>query len=615
MTPTNGEKNTNTENFHAMLRRSSNRLSGGSVPPPDSEIIVPTTQVANLRGRGQGRSRGGSPANSRGTHQQSPRRNVTPVVTLTVPRPGDATSTEAQTGERPSDQSTNGQIGSTQSGTSVIHSAGLISRDAVSNEPSRTSPARRNTTNAIGVSPPRGFHSWLMANGLSVVNSSEPSGRVIQNTSSALAKNATANQGASSLPNTAAQPIDKTLIGRNRVQVDLTKDDVPVAAEKKKVEVGDAGIEVNGLIALSPYFETKMKPVDGYVPLSIFNTMWLKQDLIRYSSRNKKEKKDDEKYTGLPIPDEWKMSFGEWVTAFDLFISYLRHYGHTDLADWFLIHRENVLAIKRERVSWIMAFRYDQSIRTTVMTFRNADGKLANPAIRDETREREAWNETEHLGDLLPRYAEINPYLDGQPKSHINPISGEVNSYGHQHSYSSSNGHLTHSNHHGKPNTRSWAHSNQPVYDGPGSSGYVNYDDRRNSGRNVRGRGRGGGWTSHGSGNRDNRDGRDADRSNGCDNDYYDSRRGDGSGSWRRDERRDERRGEGNGPKFGGNAKANATCTNAATSYRMVRIVVLTICDFLICCPDVTEHFQYSDIVSHCRRLFPHSPSLTSQWS
>lgn len=354
--------------------------------------------------------------------------------------------------------------------------------------------------------------------------------------------------------NTTVQPRDKAPAEKTRIQVDLTKDDTTTTVEKrieKSVEVGEEGIAVNGLVALSPYFEAKMKPVDGYVPLSVFNTLWLKQDLARYSLRNKSKKKDDEdKYSGLNIPDEWKMSFGEWVTAFDLFVAYLRHYNHNDLADKFLIHRANVLAIKAERVSWIMALRYDQAIRLTVMTFRNPDGRLANPAVRDESREREARNETERLGDLLPRYAKINPYAEGQPKSHINPISGEPYNFNSHQSYTVSSGNMNVTTQHGKPNARSWNWANQQIYDGPGSPSYNSYDDQRNTGWNVRGRGgRGGGWVPHSGGGRD---GRDFDRSNGRVNDYGDNRRGEGSGSWRRE----NRKGEPTGPKFGGGGKA-----------------------------------------------------------
>ncbi|EGG09873.1 uncharacterized protein MELLADRAFT_95365 [Melampsora larici-populina 98AG31] len=487
----NGEKATNTETFNAMLRRSSRGLRGGSVPPPDSEIIVPAVQVANIRSRG----RGGGPTSTRGS--RSPARGVTPVVTLTVPGSGPDTSSSLPPlppAEPQGNAVPNAQTGAPLSGTSVLHSAGLISRDNVIDTPSQQSPTRRNTVSDVGESPPRGFHLWLKAKGLTVVNNATPAITSIQNVSSALANTTTPLSQISAAATPAVPSRVRTPADKTRIQVDLTKDDTPSTSDKVTVEVGKAGIGVNGLVALSPHFESKMKPMDGYIPLSVFNTMWLKQELMKYSLRNKKDKKDDEKYTGLAIPDEWKMSFGEWVTAFDLFLAYLRHYNHN--------------------------------------------------------------------GDLLPRWAEINPYSDGQPKSHINPISGEVMNYNSYNTYNvtTPSGNGLHATHHGKPNARSWQHANQhsnhPVYDGPGSSSYAHYEDRRNSGRNVRGRGRGGGWVSHGRDGRDGRDGR-KDRNGGSrDNDLHDNCRGEGGNSWRRDNRRDDRKGDTNGPKYGGSGKA-----------------------------------------------------------
>ncbi|EGG08867.1 uncharacterized protein MELLADRAFT_84462 [Melampsora larici-populina 98AG31] len=400
------------------------------------------------------------------------------------------------------------------------------------------SPAQRATVTAVGESPPRGFHSWLRSRGLTAVNSSGPAVPSAQNITTMLAKKTPVVPSAPS--NSVGKVKDKSTADKVWIQVDSTKDkdDKPVTADKKTVKVSDAGIEVNDLVALSPYFESKIKPVNGYVSLAVFNSMWLKQDLICYSLRSKTMKKGDEdKYTGLPIPDKWKLSFGEWVTAFNLFVAYLRHYKHNDLANKFLIHCENVLAIKRERVSWIMAFCYNQAIQTTVMTFRNSDGKLANPAVRDESREREAQNETERLGEMIPCYAEINPYSDGQPKAHINPITGEINNYHNQSTYTGGN-----------------TNGIQPlttVNQMPGPGLTQTNTHLRSNGRNVRGRGRGGGWFSQGNGGCDNRD-----NDRGRDNDYYDNCQAEGSGSWRRDKRRDDCKGDPSGPKYGGNGKA-----------------------------------------------------------
>lgn len=318
-------------------------------------------------------------------------------------------------------------------------------------------------------------------------------------------------------------------------------------------EVSDEGIENTGLVALSKHWEDKIKPLEGYLPLSIMNINWLKMDLLRHSQRPKTFKdRDGEKYQGLAVPSEWKMSFGEWVTAFDLFVTYLFYYKHDILANRFKTHKENVFAIMRERLSWPTAFRYDLAVRTAVLTFRNADGRIANPAVRNEALERNARLDSERLGDFDPRFADCNPYADGQVKSHVNPISGEILRHGHNPFQSNVGDQFTFGGT-SKPNARSWTYANQAQYEGPGSGNYFNASDDRNSGGRVtRGRGRGGSYGGNG-----NRDESSKGRRGG--NDSYDNRRAEGSGSWRRDERRDDRRGderEPNGARFNGNGRA-----------------------------------------------------------
>lgn len=129
----NNKKSTKIENFNEMMRRTSDRLRGGSVPPPDSDVVVPAPTVANLRGtvaslrgRGRGRGRGSLSASTRNVGGKS----VTPVVTLTVPGEDHTLSgpqdTNAQTGSSPNPDATPGNPT-----TSVIHSTGLLSRDNV----------------------------------------------------------------------------------------------------------------------------------------------------------------------------------------------------------------------------------------------------------------------------------------------------------------------------------------------------------------------------------------------------------------------------------------------------------------------------------------------------
>lgn len=168
---TNNTNNPNTERLNAMLRRSSERLRGGSVPPLDSEQTInpsrdtnqsaPATRVGGQRGRGCGRGHQNAEGLTRPTNQNSPSGDQTPAVTLTVPGSngsGNATpNMSLRSGAQPesglsttNQTESSGQIAHTSKRTTIIHPpgespAGLISRDNVSNKTNskrqfRTSP-------------------------------------------------------------------------------------------------------------------------------------------------------------------------------------------------------------------------------------------------------------------------------------------------------------------------------------------------------------------------------------------------------------------------------------------------------------------------------------------
>lgn len=135
----NGKKATNTDNFNEMMRRSSSRLRGGSVPPPDSESIVPTVDSTTIRGRGRGRGtgRGVVSLSTRNASLAKQAKVVTPVVTLTVPDAEETAPSNSPTNDAPTDPSSDTSTIQPSSGTSVIHSVGLISRDDVRALPNR----------------------------------------------------------------------------------------------------------------------------------------------------------------------------------------------------------------------------------------------------------------------------------------------------------------------------------------------------------------------------------------------------------------------------------------------------------------------------------------------
>lgn len=304
---------------------------------------------------------------------------------------------------------------------------------------------------------------------------------------------------------------------------DLTGDDEEgvdndKASVNKTINFSDEGIEAHGLVSLSKYFAARMVSLDAYVPLSVFNPQWLRQDLLQQSllrKRSVKEKLEDT-YVGLTVPMEWKLTFGEWVVAFDLFIAYLEYYKWKELAVKFKAHKENVYAIKRENTNWPVAFCYDLAIRTAVMTFRLSDGSVANPLLRDARIEREAIRETERLRDFLPAFKEVNPYANGEVKAFIDPITGVDSRAG--------GGNGSNSFHRPTPRSQSFSqpqtYHNLPVYNGPGGSSSNTFE-----GRNTRGS-----WNGGSRGTRERSPNR--------------RRFNNGNKAWRREERRDDRRGE-----------------------------------------------------------------------
>ncbi|EGF98272.1 uncharacterized protein MELLADRAFT_113685 [Melampsora larici-populina 98AG31] len=73
---------------------------------------------------------------------------------------------------------------------------------------------------------------------------------------------------------------------------DLTADEESTPADKTEeststIKFSDKGIEAHGLVALSKYFASKMTTLDAYIPVSVFNPQWLRQDLLQQTIRPK----------------------------------------------------------------------------------------------------------------------------------------------------------------------------------------------------------------------------------------------------------------------------------------------------------------------------------------
>ncbi|KAH9813780.1 hypothetical protein DFH28DRAFT_929352 [Melampsora americana] len=136
---TSNRRTSDTDNFNKLLQGTSNRLRGRSVPPPNSEPIIPNAQAINQR------------------------------VTLMVPGTN-AAQPVLPAGNRLNNSSENSLNVPSTPATSVIHLSGLLSKDNINDLPNSQSPMCRDTIKLAGGSPPQGFHLWLVANGLTVIN-------------------------------------------------------------------------------------------------------------------------------------------------------------------------------------------------------------------------------------------------------------------------------------------------------------------------------------------------------------------------------------------------------------------------------------------------------------
>lgn len=253
--------------------------------------------------------------------------------------------------------------------------------------------------------------------------------------------------------------------------VQLVKKPTATPGDAPKVLFGKSSINNHGLVPLSKYWDKALKDFDTYIPLSVFDPSWLRQDLLEIPIKKKSQKDKSDEYIGLSVLYEWGMTFGQWVVAFDLFLAYLKKYGHHEIVGPLKTHKEVVFAIKRENKNWSCAFRYDMAVRLAVMTIRCEDGSVPDPSMRDVEIEREAIRETTHLGDFSPEFAELNPYSKGGRKEHLSPITGLARARLHAHGHSS----------HPETSPRS---QDRPIYKGPGSSNRT-----QESSRNERPRG------------------------------------------------------------------------------------------------------------------------------
>ncbi|EGG03044.1 uncharacterized protein MELLADRAFT_65902 [Melampsora larici-populina 98AG31] len=172
--------------------------------------------------------------------------------------------------------------------------------------------------------------------------------------------------------------------------------------------------------SLPLFFQKNMQLLQGQLPLTIFNRAW-QQTASDNHVDYKKTEKEVEKYRGHPFPGEWTQSRFEWGENMENFITMLRDdYKFCGFADAMEVHRKNVIKIFKQQRSWVIAFKYDLTIRKVVFAVRNPDQKVPNPALEPEGLVNEIFYNARAQDDLN---TEDNPYRKGGPKAGKNPYS------------------------------------------------------------------------------------------------------------------------------------------------------------------------------------------------
>ncbi|EGF98417.1 uncharacterized protein MELLADRAFT_113557 [Melampsora larici-populina 98AG31] len=100
------------------------------------------------------------------------------------------------------------------------------------------------------------------------------------------------------------------------------------------IEFAEGQVPSHHMAELTVFWDNRIRKVKGYVPVSMFNQAWLEANRRLEGKKSKKKKKcddsdsDDKTYEGLSYPDKLRLSYGDWVTCFNLMLEYFRDWFH-----------------------------------------------------------------------------------------------------------------------------------------------------------------------------------------------------------------------------------------------------------------------------------------------
>ncbi|KAH9818338.1 hypothetical protein DFH28DRAFT_888078 [Melampsora americana] len=188
---------------------------------------------------------------------------------------------------------------------------------------------------------------------------------------------------------------------------------------ENSIEFTDGKVPSHHMTHLTVFWDNRIRKIKGYIRISMFNKAWLEanRDIEGKKSTKKKnkdedEESDEEKYEGLSYPVELRLTYGDWVTCFNLFLNYLRNWFNFErLVLKFKGHKKNVEKVKAENNdNWMVALRYDIMIRRQFWTTRVEGGKVADPSVRQKRIEEQARRTVDKFREWD---CHDNPYAKG----------------------------------------------------------------------------------------------------------------------------------------------------------------------------------------------------------
>ncbi|EGF99695.1 uncharacterized protein MELLADRAFT_94116 [Melampsora larici-populina 98AG31] len=216
----------------------------------------------------------------------------------------------------------------------------------------------------------------------------------------------------------------KVLMTSKKGRLVLKKGDV---VENGLYLVADPTNEMEkGLTPLSPVLTHWLRTFKSYIPLTVFNRVFLidnQQEWSRRKAPSEPKIKDGASslrvYGGAPPPEELTMQFEHWIDDIGLFIKYVTLEVWETLAKSFKGHREVVMELW-ESYGWMIALCYCCRLRQGMM-HETVDNRIKHCS----TLQSAIFDEARLMADSLNKRAyRTNPYAPDGPLAHLNPLTG-----------------------------------------------------------------------------------------------------------------------------------------------------------------------------------------------